>query len=274
MAKRYIRLNWQNRPSVATPINATNLNKMDRAIDDIDNAVEDLYAVKLNTANIANNLVTTVAGLALDARQGKALQDQITQQNNNLVAYGYQTPVSVYDLNSVPINVRSTVFCPWGDNASKPNNHNIIMETIPLTGATTALQIAYDYDATAVLSSPLIFMRYKNTVDKSEWNPVGGGKVSGNNAISQYCNIVVGGYTRNSINIIVGLRINVHTQIPAYTNFIEWFPSSLTGFSPLNCMKASGEFINSVYISGASMASKESIPVGEYMINGSYISHE
>lgn len=84
MAKRYIRLNWQNRPSVATPLNSVNLNKMDKGIDDCDNAIEDLYTIKLNTANVANNVVTTAAGFALDARQGKILQDQITSQNNNL----------------------------------------------------------------------------------------------------------------------------------------------------------------------------------------------
>ena len=42
MAKRYARLNWQNKPSVATPINATNLNKMDKGIDDIDTALNNL----------------------------------------------------------------------------------------------------------------------------------------------------------------------------------------------------------------------------------------
>ena len=42
MAKRYVRLNWQNKPSVATAVNSTNLNKMDKGIDDLDDAVETL----------------------------------------------------------------------------------------------------------------------------------------------------------------------------------------------------------------------------------------
>jgi hypothetical protein len=82
--KRYIRLNFQNSPSTATPLNAVNLNKMDKGIDDCDNAIEDLYSVKFDKASIANNLITTASGLALDARQGKVLQDQITAQNDNL----------------------------------------------------------------------------------------------------------------------------------------------------------------------------------------------
>lgn len=44
MAKRYIRLNWQDRPSVVTPISAANLNKMDKGIDDIDTALSNLEA--------------------------------------------------------------------------------------------------------------------------------------------------------------------------------------------------------------------------------------
>lgn len=42
MAKRYARINWQDYPSVATPRNATNLNKMDKGIDDCDDAIEEI----------------------------------------------------------------------------------------------------------------------------------------------------------------------------------------------------------------------------------------
>ena len=39
------------------------------------------------TDYIANNLTTTVAGYALDARQGKTLDDKITSLNNSLPRY-------------------------------------------------------------------------------------------------------------------------------------------------------------------------------------------
>ena len=39
---------------------------------------------KLNTANVINNLLTTEAGYALDARQGKKIEDQITELNGKL----------------------------------------------------------------------------------------------------------------------------------------------------------------------------------------------
>jgi len=57
MAYRYNRINWQNKPNVATPISAENLNKMDKGIDDNDKAIGDL--VQLNTLN-KSSLVSAV----------------------------------------------------------------------------------------------------------------------------------------------------------------------------------------------------------------------
>ena len=42
MKKIYSRINFLNRPSKKTPLNAANLNKMDKAIDDLDNRVVDV----------------------------------------------------------------------------------------------------------------------------------------------------------------------------------------------------------------------------------------
>ena len=48
---------------------------------------------KIKSVLLANNLTTTTAGYALDARQGKALKDQLDQQNTNL-QYTTQTQTS------------------------------------------------------------------------------------------------------------------------------------------------------------------------------------
>lgn len=42
MAKVYERINWEDLPSKNTPINAENLNKMDKAIDDLDDKIVEL----------------------------------------------------------------------------------------------------------------------------------------------------------------------------------------------------------------------------------------
>jgi len=86
MAKRYARLNWQNKPSVATPINATNLNKMDKGIDDIDTAL--------------NNLENSIVGQIVNdptkinnAAVNYSLANQISELNKNLVVQsGEWTP--------------------------------------------------------------------------------------------------------------------------------------------------------------------------------------
>lgn len=43
-----------------------------------------LVATKFNTANVVNNLTTTSSGYALDARQGKALNDFLSTKNGTL----------------------------------------------------------------------------------------------------------------------------------------------------------------------------------------------
>ena len=58
--------------------------------------IKDALASKLNTSSVINNLLTTVAGYALDARQGKVLDDKITALNGKL---GYTTNVTTVTLN-------------------------------------------------------------------------------------------------------------------------------------------------------------------------------
>ena len=52
--------------------------------------IKDALANKLNTSSIVNNLLTTAAGYALDARQGKALDDKISALNGRLTDTGWQ----------------------------------------------------------------------------------------------------------------------------------------------------------------------------------------
>lgn len=47
-------------------------------------SLNSLISKKLNSANVVNNLTTTNSGYALDARQGKALKDQLDEQNSAL----------------------------------------------------------------------------------------------------------------------------------------------------------------------------------------------
>lgn len=77
-----------------------------------------LVATKLNASNVVNNLTTTSSGYALDARQGKALNDAITTVNyNGSIASGYSTTVERVRVNktlnimtvSIVITVRASL---------------------------------------------------------------------------------------------------------------------------------------------------------------------
>ena len=59
MNKLYQRINWQNYPSDSTPLNESNLNKMDAAVDGIDDRVVTLDVAKLPVAT-ANTMVKDV----------------------------------------------------------------------------------------------------------------------------------------------------------------------------------------------------------------------
>ena len=58
MNKLYSRIVWENFPSEKTALNESNLNRMDLAIDNIDNRVIEMDSTKVNK-EVANNLVKT-----------------------------------------------------------------------------------------------------------------------------------------------------------------------------------------------------------------------
>lgn len=58
-AKKYNRINWRNRPSTATALGATNLNRMDVFLNEVDNALIEFEANKLNIAT-ANSMLKSL----------------------------------------------------------------------------------------------------------------------------------------------------------------------------------------------------------------------
>lgn len=59
MEKAHSRIKWENYPSIATPLNETNLNKMDIALDEVDNRVLGLDTAKLDKS-VANSMVKEI----------------------------------------------------------------------------------------------------------------------------------------------------------------------------------------------------------------------
>ena len=57
MNKVYSRINWENEPSDKTPINETNMNKMDFALNEIDNRLIEQDTIKLSKTDASNDIV-------------------------------------------------------------------------------------------------------------------------------------------------------------------------------------------------------------------------
>ena len=62
MQKIYQRVNWENKPSVKTPINKINLNKMDKAIDDLDDRIVDLDTKSQSSVSKAHVIAYIIGG--------------------------------------------------------------------------------------------------------------------------------------------------------------------------------------------------------------------
>ncbi len=90
MQKTYSRINWENYPSEETPLNESNLNRMDYAIDAIDDRVIGIDTEKADVT-VVDNLI---AGIAVDDETGVIT---ITKQN------GAQVQVQT-TLNKIAVN--------------------------------------------------------------------------------------------------------------------------------------------------------------------------
>lgn len=97
MQKTYSRINWQNYPSEETPLNESNLNRMDYALDEIDDRVITLDTDKADSTTVG----ALVKEVSVDDETG---QITITKQNGSEVVI--QTTLNkiavnfAYDYNS------------------------------------------------------------------------------------------------------------------------------------------------------------------------------
>ena len=139
MAKRYIKIGWENKPSVKTPVNMANLGRMDKGIDDCDNAIEEIYAKRVN------NVVTTNEDTFLAGPVGKVLQDQVTELNKNLLSRPFRADMQLdkstdYDVITTP---GVYFYNSWAGDTANGNNQP---ETAGAIGSMLVLQYGNSYD--------------------------------------------------------------------------------------------------------------------------------
>lgn len=122
MAKRYARLNWN---STTTYVSAENLNKMDKGIDDCDNAIEVLNE-GLNTVN--NNLTNGLLG-----KIGKTTE-----------------AISNTNANDFKVGIRFG----YGDNITNHPYNSGFLINISHPGADAGIQIAFTSNFGSTPSKP------------------------------------------------------------------------------------------------------------------------
>ena len=108
MNKAYSRINWENYPSTDTPLNETNLNHMDLAVDTIDDRVITLDTTKADEAD----LLTCVASISFNSTTGIMT---ITLKN------GTQGTIDT-GLSKLAINF------DYDDDPTSPHYQQIVME--------------------------------------------------------------------------------------------------------------------------------------------------
>lgn len=88
-SKTYTRINWQNAPSEATALNETNLNKMDSAIDTLDDRIVALDTARVNDESAISTAQGDISSLQngkVDKETGKGLStnDYSTDEKTKL----------------------------------------------------------------------------------------------------------------------------------------------------------------------------------------------
>lgn len=94
--------------------------------------IKNSLANKLNTANVVNNLLTTAAGYALDARQGKALGDKITALNSKSTQTVTQT-INGLSCTFYLTKIGKLVICNIIASGSLSTNDQGVNSVIPAT---------------------------------------------------------------------------------------------------------------------------------------------
>ena len=111
-----------------------------------------LVATKFNASNVVNNLTTTSSGYALDARQGKALNDEISamgQEVTDRIKNAGNFGTKYTNVNLLPTNTIGWVNAIGSDISNLPTQSAYHMITVfPLS--THGFQIAIRYNGDAM----------------------------------------------------------------------------------------------------------------------------
>ena len=157
MQKVFNRINWQNYPSEDTPLNESNLNRMDYALNEIDDRVITLDTQKADQT-VVNGLITSIAiddetGVITITRQNGTTQTIQTTLNKIAINfdYDYDTEHIILTLNdgsTAEIDISSLIqnneFADTATIAFQVSAEGIVTATI-VNGSITDAMLREDY---------------------------------------------------------------------------------------------------------------------------------
>ena len=157
MQKVFNRINWQNYPSEDTPLNESNLNRMDYALNEIDDRVINLDTQKADQT-VVNGLITSIAiddetGVITITRQNGTTQTIQTTLNKIAINfdYDYDTEHIILTLNdgsTAEIDISSLIqnneFADTATIAFQVSAEGIVTATI-VNGSITDAMLREDY---------------------------------------------------------------------------------------------------------------------------------
>lgn len=160
MNKAYNPIDWKNEPNTSTPINETNLNKMDKAIDIIDDRVIDLDEKKANSNN------TTLLGTT-KFRSSSTYPYGFSIEQDSIA---YATPTDSIEVNNFGVYLRELI----GSAKAQYTKDGISMSKY---GKTTTVEASGIVSGGDVENANGVSMdRLNNNLTQLEYSDVAGGK--------------------------------------------------------------------------------------------------
>ncbi len=144
MDKTYDRINWQNQPSTATALGAKNLNKMDLALNEIDNRVIALDTSKANEADI--NLL--VKEITFEESTGR-----ITIINRNGTSYVIDTAMEKIAVNFYYNNETQQIELTLADGSTQYIDISEFVTNVELENSET---IYFTYDEQGKVKADIV----------------------------------------------------------------------------------------------------------------------
>jgi hypothetical protein len=120
---------------------------------------------KIDKANVANNLTTTEADFVLDARQGKALQDQLTTLNGSLNSKKVPTIgiENIFTGNPFAVIADSSVLATVGGTKWEQDNGGYHVEDIKYpAGGSVSLTVSMTLPANSIVLIDVNTLNYEN----------------------------------------------------------------------------------------------------------------